>query len=155
YVSHRMPELFRLCDTVTVLRDGKHVATKPIADVDEAEIVRLMIGRHLDDYFPDALHGEPAGELLRVDHLSVQGKFEDVSFTVRAGEIVGLAGLVGAGRSEVACGIFGLERDMTGTVYVRGQPVSIRTPRDAVDLGIGLVPEDRKRQGLVLSESGV
>jgi len=155
YVSHRMPELFRLCDAVTVLRDGRHVATRPLADVTEAELVGMMIGRHLEDYYPSELHGEPAQELLRVDGLSVAGKFSDVSFAVRAGEIVGLAGLVGAGRSEVAGAIFGLEPNMTGTVSVSGRLVSIRSPRDAIDLGIGLVPEDRKRQGLVLSQSGV
>jgi ABC-type sugar transport system ATPase subunit len=155
YVSHRMPELFRLCDTVTVLRDGRHVATRPMTEVTEGDLVRMMIGRHLTDYYPDHLHGEPSGELLRVEDLSVDGKIEGVSFSVNAGEIVGLAGLVGAGRSEVARAIFGLEPIARGAVYVGGQRVRIRNPRDAINLGIGLVPEDRKRQGLVLSESGV
>jgi ABC-type sugar transport system ATPase subunit len=155
YVSHRMPELFRLCDAVTVLRDGRHVATRPMSGVTESELVRMMIGRHLTDYFPEHLHGEPSGELLRVEDLTVPGKVDGVSFSVQAGEIVGLAGLVGAGRSEVARAIFGLEPISRGSVYVNGKRVHIRNPRDAINLGIGLVPEDRKRQGLVLSESGV
>jgi ABC-type sugar transport system ATPase subunit len=155
YVSHRMPELFQLCDAVTVLRDGRHVATRPLVEVTEAELVRMMIGRHLEEYYPSEMHGEPAQERLRVHELTVSGKFESVSFSVRAGEIVGLAGLVGAGRSEVAGAVFGLERSMAGTVFVNGKPTTIRSPRDAIDRGIGLVPEDRKRQGLVLSESGV
>jgi ABC-type sugar transport system ATPase subunit len=155
YVSHRMPELFRLCDAVTVLRDGRHVATRAMSEVTESELVRMMIGRDLADYYPDHLHGKPSGELLRVNDLTVDGKVEGVSFSVEAGEIVGLAGLVGAGRSEVARAIFGLEPIARGSVYVGGRRVTIRNPRDAINLGIGLVPEDRKRQGLVLSASGV
>ena len=155
YVSHRMPEIFQLCDAVSVLRDGRHVATRPVEGLTEGELVRMMIGRSLAEYFPQHLHGAPGDELLRVENLTVPGKFEDVSFTLRAGEVVGLAGLVGAGRSEVAGAIFGLEPEMRGTVSVRGQPVRIRSPRQAIALGIGLVPEDRKRQGLVLSASGL
>jgi ABC-type sugar transport system ATPase subunit len=115
----------------------------------------MMIGRHLEDYYPSEMHGEPAQERLRLHELTVSGKFENVSFAVRAGEIVGLAGLVGAGRSEVAGAVFGLEPSMAGTVFVNGKPTTIRNPRNAIDRGIGLVPEDRKRQGLVLSASGV
>ncbi len=151
YVSHRMPEIYRLCDAITVLRDGRHVATRPIAEVDEAELVRLMIGRALEQYFPAniaAAHGE---ELLRVDNLSRDALFSDVSFAVRAGEVVGLAGLVGAGRSEIAETIFGLARPSRGMISVRGQMVEIRSPRDAMARRIGFVPEDRKKQGLVLS----
>ncbi len=151
YVSHRMHEIFRLCDTVTVLRDGRHVATRPVSSLDESAIVQLMIGRKLDQYFPShvgAPHGE---ELLRVEGLSHPGRFENVSFAVHAGEVVGLAGLVGAGRSDVAQAIFGLDPAAAGTVYLSGRPVRIRSPRRAMALGLGLVPEDRKRQGLVLS----
>jgi ABC-type sugar transport system ATPase subunit len=155
YVSHRMPELFRLCDRVTVLRDGKHVATRATSAVTEAELVRTMIGRQLEMDHPTHPPSNADDELLRVEDLAVDGMVDGVSFSVRRGEIVGLAGLVGAGRSEVARAIFGLERISRGRVFVDGRPVRIRNPRDAITLGIGLVPEDRKRQGLVLSESGM
>ncbi|MGA9835787.1 MAG: sugar ABC transporter ATP-binding protein [Gemmatimonadaceae bacterium] len=151
YVSHRMHEIFRLCDTVTVLRDGRHVATRAIAALDEATIVQLMIGRKLDQYFPAHVGGQRGAELLRVEGLTHAGRFENVSFAVHAGEVVGLAGLVGAGRSEVAQAIFGLDPRAGGTVYLAGRRVRIRSPRHAMALGIGFVPEDRKRQGLVLS----
>ncbi|MBX6364037.1 MAG: sugar ABC transporter ATP-binding protein [Gemmatimonadetes bacterium] len=155
YVSHRMPEIFGLCDTVSVLRDGRHVATRPTAGLSEAELVGLMIGRPLAEYFPRHLEAAAGEEVLRVEHLSCPGKFEDVSFSLRAGEVVGLAGLVGAGRSEVARALFGLERGVRGRILVDGRPVRIASPRHAIRLGIGLVPEDRKRQGLVLTESGL
>ena len=151
YVSHRMEEIFRLCDAVTVLRDGRHVATAPAASLDEASVVEMMIGRRLEQYFPSHVKTEAGEHVLRVAGLTSPAGFEDVSFTLRAGEVLGFAGLVGAGRSEVARAIFGLDPDSTGQVWVAGQPVSIRNPADARRLGIGMVPEDRKRQGLVLS----
>ncbi len=151
YVSHRMHEIFRLCDTVTVLRDGRHVATQPTASLTEDALVQLMIGRKLDQYFPEHVGREVGAELLRVEALSHPGRFEDVSFRVHAGEVVGLAGLVGAGRSEVAQALFGLDPDATGRVFVDGRAVTVRSPRHAMTLGMGFVPEDRKRQGLVLS----
>jgi ABC-type sugar transport system ATPase subunit len=150
-----MAEIFRLCDRASVLRDGKYVATRAIPDLSEAELVHLMIGRSLTEYFPHHLAAEPGDELLRVAGLSRAGKFSDVSFSLRAGEIVGLAGLVGAGRSEIARALLGLEPAARGSVHVHGRPVRIRNPRQAMQLGIGLVPEDRKRQGLVLSASGL
>ena len=151
YISHRMPEIFRLCDTVTVLRDGKHVVTEPIASIDEATLVQRMIGRRLEQYFPAHERHAPGVEVLRVDGLSSPGKFTDISFALRAGEVVGVAGLVGAGRSELAQALFGLDSLATGTIAVHGKTVSLQSPRDAMASGIGLVPEDRKRQGLVLS----
>ena len=151
YVSHRMHEIFRLCDAVTVLRDGRHVDTRPIGGLDEGAIVQMMIGRKLDQYFPAHVSSAPGGELLRVQGLTRSGRFDDVSFAVRAGEVVGLAGLVGAGRSEIAQALFGLDPDASGTVYLSGAPVRVRSPRHAMALGMGFVPEDRKRQGLVLS----
>ena len=154
YVSHRMPEIFRLCDAVSVLRDGRHVDTRPIDGLTEGDLVRMMIGRPLAEYFPGHLSGTPGDELLRVESLSLTGAFHDVSFSLRAGEVVGIAGLVGAGRSEVARAIFGLEPRATGRVFLEGKPVRIRTPAQAIRLGIGLVPEDRKKEGLVLTESG-
>ncbi|MBI1809975.1 MAG: sugar ABC transporter ATP-binding protein, partial [Gemmatimonadetes bacterium] len=150
YVSHRMPEIFRLCDTVTVLRDGAHVTTVPTATLDERELVRQMIGRELGQYFPSHVGGAPGEELLSVSGLTRPGRFRDVSFSLRAGEVLGFAGLVGAGRSEVAEALFGLDARATGEVRVRGELVRIGSPRDAMKHGIGLVPEDRKVQGLVL-----
>ena len=155
YVSHRMPEIFRLCDAVTILRDGRHVATRPTASLTESDLVQMMIGRPLAEYFGRHSATGVGEEALRVDGLTVPGKFEDVSFSVRAGEIVGLAGLMGAGRSEVASALFGLEHPTRGRIVLRGTPVHVRSPAHAIALGIGFVPEDRKRQGLVLSASGL
>lgn len=155
YVSHRMDEIFRLCDHVSVLRDGKHVATGPLASSDEASLVRMMIGRDMDAVdatLPPAQAGE---ELLRVTGLSSPGKFQEVSLSLHAGEILGLAGLVGAGRSEIAAALFGLDPAITGVVEVAGKRVRIESPSAAMALGIGLVPEDRKRQGLVLQMSAM
>jgi ABC-type sugar transport system ATPase subunit len=151
YVSHRMDEIFRLCDAVTVLRDGRHVATQPMAAVDRGSLVQMMIGRRLEEYFPAHVQAEPGEELLRVEDLSSPAGFSGVSFALRAGEVLGFAGLVGAGRSEIAQALFGLDPHATGRILVRGQAAAIRTPGDAMALGLGLVPEDRKRQGLVLS----
>jgi ABC-type sugar transport system ATPase subunit len=150
YISHRMPEIFRLCDTVTVLRDGRHVCTEPTAALDEATLVQRMIGRRLEQYFPDHQRVAPGAEMLRVEGLSSPGKFLSVSFSLRAGEVVGMAGLVGAGRSEIARALFGLDEQASGAIFVRGDRVTIRDAGDAMRHGIGLVPEDRKRQGLVL-----
>jgi ABC-type sugar transport system ATPase subunit len=155
YVSHRMPEVFRLCDTVSVLRDGQHVGTRPIAGVSEQELVQMMIGRPLAEYVSRPEGIALGDEVLRVDRLSSPGKFEDVSFSLRAGEVLGIAGLVGAGRSEVAQALFGLDRVTRGDILVRGKVVQVHAPAAAIALGIGLVPEDRKRQGLVPQESAL
>src|SRR5512132_498238 len=151
YVSHRMEEIFRLCDTVTVLRDGTHVATRPASELTQPALVQMMIGRPLEDYFPSHVKAPAGEELLRIEHLSSPGKFEDISFTLRAGEVLGFAGLVGAGRSEMAQAIFGLDPDATGRVFVAGTPIRLDGPREPMRAGVGLVPEDRKRQGLVLA----
>lgn len=150
YVSHRMAEIHRLCDEITVLRDGQHVATRPASELDEAALIQLMIGRRLEQYFPAYAGAEPGEERLRVEGLSRRGAFSDVSFTLHGGEVLGLAGLIGAGRSEIAQSIFGLEPATRGTIWVRGKRVDIRSARDAVRRRIGFVPEDRKKQGLVL-----
>jgi ABC-type sugar transport system ATPase subunit len=155
YVSHRLEEVFRVCDTVTVLRDGRIVETRAAGEWDEASLVATMIGRPFEAYFPGHLAATPGEELLRVEGLSSPGKFQDVSLTLRAGEIVGLAGLVGAGRTQLAEALFGLDRAARGRVLLRGEPVSIRRPGDALALGIGLIPEDRKRHGLILPMSAV
>ena len=151
YVSHRMAEIFELCDAITVLRDGQHVGTCATSTTDEKALVQQMIGRRLEQYFPVHLSKPRGDERLRVEHLSSPGRFSDVSFAVHAGEVVGLSGLVGAGRSEIAQALFGLDAAATGEVYVRGKRAGIRSARDAMRHGIGFVPEDRKRQGLVLS----
>jgi ABC-type sugar transport system ATPase subunit len=155
YVSHRMHEIYRLCDTISVLRDGQHVATRPAGDLPEAELVRMMIGRSLSEYLPPSIEKPRGRELLRAERLTVSGKFRDVSFTLHEGEIVGLAGLVGAGRSEVARALFGLDTPTSGSITIDGKAVAIHGPKDAIARGLGLVPEDRKRQGLVLVETGL
>ena len=155
YVSHRMDEIFRLCDTVTVMRDGCHIATMPLTQTNEDDLVRLMIGRTWQKLFPSHVERPAGPERLRVENLSSPGKFRDVSLSVRSGEVLGVAGLMGAGRSEIAMGIFGLDSATRGQIYVDGREVSIRCPSDAMARGIGFVSEDRKGQGLVLGmESG-
>ncbi len=151
YVSHRMAEIFALADTITVLRDGQHIGTWPTGEIDEATLVTQMIGRRIEQYFPTHTAHPRGEERLRVDRLQSPRRFRDISFSLHAGEVVGLAGLVGAGRSEVAQAIFGLDPEVSGHIFIGGQPVQIRSPQDAMRHGIGLVPEDRKRQGLVLS----
>ncbi len=155
YVSHRMPEIFRLSDHLTVLRDGEQIATRVTAEIDERELVQLMIGRALEQRAPRTTGLELGNEALTVRDFTSRGKFERISFTLHAGEVLGLAGLVGAGRSEIAKALFGLDPNVTGSVSVRGKPARIRSARDAMRLGIGLVPEDRKLEGLVLSMSSL
>jgi ABC-type sugar transport system ATPase subunit len=151
YVSHRMEEIFRLCDRVTVLRDGRHVSTQAISETSRDKIIEQMIGRELLLTAPRHVVTSLGPEMLRVENLSSPGKFRNINFTLRAGEVLGLAGLVGAGRSEVAQAIFGLDAQSTGQVYVGAERVDIRSPEMALDAGLGFLPEDRKRQGLVLS----
>ena len=152
YVSHRMEEIFNLCDTISVLRDGQLVDTLPISELDEASLVAMMIGRPYEAYFPSHLEAKQGKELLRVENLSSPGKFESISFKLHAGEILGLAGLVGSGRTEIAEALFGLDPRATGRVFIEDKQVDVLgNPRAAMDIGLGLVPEDRKRHGLVLS----
>ena len=150
YVSHRMEELFELCDNVTVLRDGRFVTTEAIAATNQARVVRQMTGRELLVQTPSHLTRPLGEEFLRVETLASARRFTDVGFTLRAGEVVGLAGLVGAGRSEVAQAILGLDPAATGRVFVRGKELMLGSMTAAMNAGLGLVPEDRKRQGLVL-----
>lgn len=151
YVSHRMEEIFRLSDRISVLRDGRYVATVRTAETTPDEIIRLMIGREVSEYFHTSGARPRTEELLRVDKLSAHGRFRDASFRVHAGEVLGVAGLVGAGRSELARAVFGVDQRDGGEVRVAGRAVAIRSPRDAIQCGIGLLPEDRKLQGLILS----
>jgi ABC-type sugar transport system ATPase subunit len=155
YISHRMPEVFALCDRISVLRDGRFVGTLPRSEATEDRIVQMMIGRTLDAALssepPAPTSTEPA---LWVRNLSSPRRFADISFEIFPGEIVGFAGLVGSGRSEVAQAIFGLDLGARGKIEVLGKPLRLGEPRLAMRLGLALVPEDRKRQGLVLGMGG-
>jgi ABC-type sugar transport system ATPase subunit len=148
YISHRLQEVFQLADTVTVLRDGRYVDTRSVADTTEGELIRMMVGRTISDMFPK-LPTEVGGELLEVRALTRRPQTLEVSFRVRAGEIVGLAGLVGSGRSELAQAVFGILPADSGEILLEGRPVRITSPAQAVRLGIAYVPEDRGTQGLV------
>jgi ribose transport system ATP-binding protein len=151
YISHRMEELFQIGDRVTVLRDGKYVATHVLADIDLPRLIRLMVGRELAEQFPKRRDPATSTELLRVEGLCRGKGLQDVSFTLHRGEVLGLAGLMGAGRTEVARAIFGADRLDSGRIWVRGQETTIPSPQRAIALGLGFLTEDRKRQGLVLT----
>ncbi|NLJ40070.1 MAG: sugar ABC transporter ATP-binding protein [Clostridiales bacterium] len=149
YISHRLEEIFKLADTVTILRDGKHIDTLPVNQVDREKLISLMVGRTLGMEYPKRKVeiGEP---VLEVKNLNRKGVLHDVSFTLHRGEILGFAGLVGAGRTEVARAIFGADRGVTGEILLNGKTYSPKNVSFAVSNGIGLIPEDRKEQGLVL-----
>jgi len=150
FISHRLEEVLELSDRITVLRDGRFIATRPRAELDQGEIVSAMVGRKLTSFFAAEVGGRPPGDVrLLVDRLTRVGAFYDVSFSLRAGEIVGMAGLVGAGRSEIAQTIFGVLKPTSGSVSINGSPVEIRDPMQMIDLGVAYLPEDRDTQGLV------
>lgn len=149
FISHRLEELFALADRVTTLRDGEYVGTRAMTHVTTDELIQMMVGRQLEDLFPkqDVVRGKA---ILEVANLSVAGAFDNISFTLHAGEILGMAGLVGAGRTDVACAIFGIKPADTGQIIIDGQQVTVRNPQQAMSLGISYVPEDRQNHGLVL-----
>jgi rhamnose transport system ATP-binding protein len=150
YISHRLEEIFALADRVTVLRDGQSVGTHPVADIDEAGLIRLMVGREVAQIYP-AAESAPGAVVLSLNQLGCRSSgVSNVSFDVRAGEIFGLGGLVGAGRTELARILFGLTPADSGTITLGGQPLTLRTPQAAVAHGIAYVPEDRRRHGVVL-----
>ena len=152
YITHRLAEVFTLCDTLTILRDGKQVRTTKVAAITEAEVVRLMVGRELLRFHRNT--ADKKGEIvLEVRGLTREGQYEDVSFYLCKGEIVAMAGLVGAGRSETALGIFGSPRPDQGEVWLNGKRVDVQGPEQAMRAGIAFVPEDRKTMGLVLGSS--
>ena len=152
FISHRFDEVFALCDTVTVMRDGAYIGTERIAETSVDALVAKMVGREVGDLFPKTV--APLGDVvLQVEGLERAGVFHDVSFEVRAGEIVGLAGLVGAGRSEIARAVFGVDTYDAGQVRLAGQTVRKHDPRAAVRAGMAFVPEDRRKQGLVIEGS--
>jgi ABC-type sugar transport system ATPase subunit len=153
YISHRMKEIFELSRRITVLKDGRKVDTVASNAVRPGELVRMMVGRELDHYFPPrATVGETGDVRLKVRDGAV-GKLHDIDLEVRAGEVVGLAGLAGAGRTEVARALFGVEPFTAGVVELNGKPIRIRSPRQAIRAGIGFLTEDRKLEGLVLPQS--
>lgn len=152
YISHRLEEVFEIGDRCTVMRDGQYIATKAVCDVTREDIIRMMVGRELKDEFPKEIFAR-GSEMLRVEGLTRTGAFEDVTFSLHQGEIVGLTGLVGAGRTEVVRAIFGADKFDGGQIVLRGKPVTVRSPQDAIRQGIGLLTEDRKNQGLVLGMS--
>ncbi|MDX6537085.1 MAG: rhamnose transport system ATP-binding protein [Gaiellales bacterium] len=149
FISHRLDEVFALCQRVTVMRDGRHVVTEPAAETSTQKLIHAMVGRDLDALFPKQV-AELGETVLSVRRLTREGVFTDVSFDVKAGEIVALAGLVGAGRSEVARAIFGIDRADAGSVEVHGRKLPPASPNAAMAAGIGFVPEDRRQQGLVM-----
>ncbi|MCZ4499679.1 MAG: D-xylose transporter ATP-binding protein [Marmoricola sp.] len=152
FISHRFDEVFDLCDTVTVMRDGEYVSTQLVAETTVDKLVAAMVGREVADLYPKipALLGD---QILSVRGLTAPGVCQDITFDVRAGEIVGLAGLVGAGRSEIARAIFGIDRYTAGTVTMNGHAVPAANPRAAIRSGMAFVPEDRRKQGLVIESS--
>lgn len=153
YISHKMDEIFDITDRITVLRDGQVQGTVNTRDADLNQVTRMMIGRTLDAYFVKA-KPEFGSEVLRIEGLSKTGLFRDVSFSVREGEVLGLYGLVGAGRSEVVETIFGVRRADGGKLLWKGEAIELPTPRQSIDMGMALVPESRKEQGLVLMMGG-
>ncbi len=152
FISHRLKEVMEIADRVTVLRDGALVDSQPIGELTPGDIVRMMVGRDVGDLFPKRTV-EVGDVVLQVEDFARTGVFADISFEVRAGEIVGLAGLVGAGRTEIARSIFGLDPYDRGEVHIDGELVKIGSPRDAIKAKMGYVPEDRKREGLILGLS--
>lgn len=148
YISHKLDEIFDLCDVVTVLRDGRVIDTKPVNEITRNDLITMMVGRSIDNEFPKRKN--KVGEMLMDVRLINTNKLKDISFQLRKGEILGLVGLVGAGRTEIVRAIFGADKSIGIDIHIDGEPVQIKNPRQAKDLGIGLVPEDRKQEGLVL-----
>lgn len=152
FVSHRLEEIFEIADRLTVFRDGTHIITAPVSEITTEEIIKHMVGRELSNLFPKS--ETHAGDIvLQVHNLSNSGSVADVSFQLRQGEILGFAGLVGAGRTEVARILFGIDRARSGEIWLKGKQVRIRSPRDAMRYGIAYVPEDRHQHGLVMNFS--
>lgn len=148
YISHKLEEIFELCDTITVLRDSHYIGTLPAREATQDKLVQMMVGREIGAMYPQlAPHGEE--ELLRVEHLTRNGVFEDVSFTVKKGEVLGFSGMMGAGRSEVMRALFGIDRYNAGEIYLNGRRLSIHSPSDAIRAGFGMVTEDRAGSGFV------
>ena len=152
-ITHRLEEVEIMADDLTVLRDGRHVATRPAREVDRAALVQMMVGRPVETLFGRSGSAAAGGEVLRVEDLCLAGTFTGISFSLRAREIVGMAGLVGAGRTEIAQTLFGITPPTHGRVFLNGQPVAPRSPRQMLKLGVAYLPEDRDGQGLIMADS--
>lgn len=152
YISHRMKEVFSNCDTITVMRDGQTISSRPTEETNMDQIVGDMVGRVMSEYYP-ARTNVPGDEIFRVEHFTQPGVFEDISFGVRKGEIFGVAGLMGAGRTEIMRAIFGVDPHKEGKIYLQGKEITIRNPRDAIKEGFGFITENRKTEGLILDFS--
>ena len=152
YISHRMEEIFELCDRITVLRDGQYIDTCEINDITMDDVVKMMIGREIGERYPSRNHSV-GKTVFEVNGLSRKGAFNDVSFTVGAGEVLGVSGLMGAGRTEIMQAIFGYLPADSGEILIDGQPVKIKNPMDAMKAGIGFITEDRKVEGLMLDKT--
>lgn len=152
YISHKIEEVFQICDRVTVLRDGKEVGNACLQDLDREKLIQMMVGRKLEEKFPrKALRS--GKEVLRVERLTKKNLLQEISFSVRAGEVLGVSGLIGAGRTELAKGIFGALKIDAGAIYLEGKKIKIKKPQDAVTAGIAYLSEDRKMEGLFLNLS--
>lgn len=152
YISHRMEEIFKISDRITVMRDGVSIDTSQTKETTNDEVVRKMVGRDLEDYYPPKM-AEIKESIFEVKGLTQKGKFENVSFEIKSGEIVGFSGLMGAGRTEMMRAIFGIDAYEQGEVYLEGEKLTIKTPHDAIKNGIGFLTENRKEEGLVLDYS--
>ena len=152
YISHRLEEVMEICDSVTILKDGTYVNTLPIQEVDKDKLITMMVGRQMTDIY-NIRHFEPGEELLRIEDFSDSKHFRDIHFELRRGEILGFVGLVGAGRSEVMRALMGVEKRISGDVYIRGKKVNILSPTDALEHGIGFLTEDRRADGCALGLS--
>jgi len=151
YISHRLEEIFDICDIVSVMRDGKHVVTKNVADISRKELIEHMVGRDFADIYPKR-NNNIGDVILKADHLYNE-KIKDISFELRKGEVLGIAGLVGAGRTELARALFGADELITGEITYKGRKIKIKSPKQAIAMGIGLIPENRKEQGVLLHMS--
>jgi ribose transport system ATP-binding protein/inositol transport system ATP-binding protein len=147
YISHKLEELFQITDRVTVLRDGKYIGTKITKNTTKDELISMMVGRELTEYYTKSKH-DFGDVILKVENLSKANVLDNISFNLRKGEILGISGLVGAGRTELARAIFGIDRFDSGTVTLEGKVMKIKSPKEAMDSGIALVPENRKEQGM-------
>jgi len=152
FVSHKLEEIFDICDVVTVMRDGKHVSTTPVADMTKDKLISDMVGRSLENLYPK-IHSKRTDEFLRVENFSSIGVFKNISFTAYAGEVLGFGGLVGAGRTEVFRAVFGADLHDEGSIYIKGKKVYIKQPQDAIKNRIAFLTEDRKIEGLIQEAS--
>lgn len=152
YISHRMEEVFANCDTITVMRDGQTISSRPTEETNMDQIVGDMVGRVMSEYYP-ARTNVPGDEIFRVEHFTQPGVFRDISFNLRKGEILGVAGLMGAGRTEIMRAIFGVDPHKEGKLFFEGKEIHINNPRDAIKAGFGFITENRKTEGLILDFS--